>query len=376
MKIKNYALLFVVISFTMLDSQESLVYKYSQGDTVKVPAPVGVSDKILGNSFDSKFRNQNKKLFEKGEPVHTNEEQYLAELTVLDNSVSLEANINFLNLAKGGISFNSDKRYAVLSVYHVTKTITFNPDGEKKGNGDYFLKRIYYGWSINYVISGTSSSFSAEAKTKLDSIVSGLTKLNFENTLKEYKLESQLKLTGLKPKKDSPSIILDPYKVADYFDYSEKEIPIFLEYEVVKDFESEKVQFNSSLVKPGKYKIAYIRLEISNLKPNSKLPWDALGGWPDPVVDLYINGIKTLSSDIVHDTLTPTFTINRNIIINEGDLLQITVTDIDYEEHDLIGDAWIQYDDLSQKSLSGDIDFVIRDNSGLKNAVMKLIPIK
>ncbi|WP_167884273.1 C2 domain-containing protein [Leptospira idonii] len=349
-------------------------FQYLAGDSIKIPAPVGITNRLLGSTFDTNFKNQNDKAFEKGEIEIINEEQYISEINILDNEASLIANANFLGFINGNFSNLKDDRYALLSVYHISKTATYLPEGKPIDSADVFLKRIYYGWSIHYVISGNKSSFSSEAKMKLLSLSNILPTADISYTLGEFKLESRIKLVGLSNNQKVPTIISDPHEVNKYFQASQKEVPIFVEYETIKPLNTTRIDFESTKFKQGDYIIKYIKAEISNLKPSNNKSWDIFQELPDPFLQIFENGKIVFTSDKISNKLNPTFNIERKYSLKEGDLLQIGLYDHDMQNHDYIGDAWITYDELIQHEINKEIELNVRDGSGIKNIKIRLTP--
>jgi hypothetical protein len=378
LKFRIVAILFILLftigySQTIIDNKDEL---FKKGRLIKVPADTGVSEKLLGLTYDKDFKQTNVNLFEKSENNLVEEVQYNSEILVIDNQTSLSANANFLGLVKTGIGYSNNQRYAILSIYNITKTVTFNPIGETKEESDLFIKRIYYGWSMNYIISGTSSKFSVDAKIAMSSIISSLSDVGLDYKLGEYNLEKKLKLIGLRNKTENPPLVFEPSSVAEYFQVSEKQVPIFVEYEVARDFITEPIKFESSRITAGKYKIRFVSLEISKLKPSLNTAWDVLGGLPDPYIKVFINGKEIVTSDKIQDTVTPMFNINKTIHLKEGDRIQIKAFDADVIEHDYIGEAFINYEELTKRKINTEIDLQTLDGSGLNSAKMELSPVQ
>lgn len=376
-KIKLFLLTILVATYAYAQlAPDKKTDSFTKGSLIKVPATTGISEKSLGQAFDKDFKNLNIKSFDNSEISSVDEGQYDAEISIIENHTSLTANANFLGLVKAGVSSSNKQRFAILSIYNVTKTVTINPSSEIKDNADMFIKKIYYGWSINYIITGSSSNFNSDVKIALSRIISSLPEVNLDYTLGEYKLDKKLKLIGLKNKSENPPIVLNPNDVPNYFQVSEKFVPIFVEYEVIKDFNTEQIKFESSNVVPGKYKLKYITIEISNLKPSLNVAWDALGGLPDPYLKILINGKAIATSNKIQDTLNATFDVNKTIQINEGDKIEIIATDADVSEHDFIGSASITYEELSKKKINTEIDLQTSDGHGLNSVKILLTPIE
>jgi hypothetical protein len=369
-------LILITLSINAQQIRENFV-EYQQNDLIKIVAPVGVTQKLLGNSFNEELKLQNVKAFNTGEVEITNEERYISELSMVENNFSFSANANFLGILTGEASRVDEKRFAILSVYHISKTATFHPTGDFNPKSKLFLKRIYYGWSIHYILSGSKSDFTSEAKAKLMSLSNILPNADINYTLGEFKLDSQIKLIGLNSIQNSPNIITNPYDVKNHFNISQKEVPIFTEYEVLTPFHSQAINFETTKFKADEeYRIKYIKLKISNIKPGINSSWDALGGKPDPFLKIFVNGELFFTSDKIQDNLDPTFNIEKNFFLKEGDLMQIGVIDKDLENDDLIGDAWISYNELINHQIGKDIDLKVRDGSGIKNIQIRFTPQK
>ena len=68
--------------------------------------------------------------------------------------------------------------------------------------------------------------------------------------------------------------------------------------------------------------------------------WDEVGGWPDPVAVLFIDGKKVMETSAATDTTTPTWTTPRgNLHIPDGSTLTVDVSDQDAIQNLPIGKA-------------------------------------
>lgn len=360
-------------------NEEKASYTFSKGDIIRVPATTAISEKFLGMGYDKKFRKLKSKAFHKGGEIFKSEEaKYSSKLkaSIIDNYTQLDAFAEFLGLTKADLSQKIEKRFAILSVHNITKSASFIPGDSPNENSDFYLKTIYYGWSINYIISGESYSFNSEVKSNLNTIFN----VNFKDSIKEYNLEYKTELIGLELKnKENSEIILDYEQVPKYFKISKVPVPVFLEFESLKDFQTNIINFEDQskiLVSEGKYKISNIFIEVSELNPLQKdNNWDPFGGSPDPFIKIYQNGKFIATSSKLDDKLTGNLKINKTIDLAENDLIQIIVYDEDFEDSDYIGDAWIKFQDIKDFSVKTKFEMKTRNGTGLVNATINFTPI-
>lgn len=65
-------------------------------------------------------------------------------------------------------------------------------------------------------------------------------------------------------------------------------------------------------------------------------PWDALGGLPDPMVVITLNGSVILTTNAVQDTVSPSWNRSATAVIAAGSSFRIEVLDEDVASNDLM----------------------------------------
>lgn len=359
--IKYYMALYLCVSICFLSvspiciGQEQI--EIVKGTTLRVVAPLSTNQQILGVAFDKNFNSidatGNKyNAFSKGKIVTTKNVEYKASYKEIDDASQMRANIGFSQLFSVSTQKVKRTRYAVLSVYLITKTETFQPEGLPTVNADFFAHQIHYGWAIHYIISEDISKFNAETSSAITKIVSGIGgELDYK--INELRLSKELVIRGLKPKQDG-SVVLNPRDIGSTFVQVGKEAPIFIEFKTLTNVPVEAISWEAPKVVPGKYILESIDYSINSKKENGK-NWDVnlVGSTdPDASIEVKINGNFLDKSAGNTNALRGSVVFNKPFELNEQTIISIEVVDIDgMSGHDFVGKASISFKELSSENI-------------------------
>lgn len=359
----------IVLSYINVMSQDNTIL-FNRGTSLKVVAPEGITDKILGMGYDVNFNELNYQVF-KGKKNVTNEATYESNYTEIKNSLEYGAYAKVFSLMKGGINKQTQKRFAVLTIYVIDKTVTYEVEGAPIGNAEFYAAKIHYGWSLNYIISGESSVFNSEVSANLEKLigVGG----DFKYTTTYFNLQQELKLKGLSTKDEGVTIARSAEETLNKFQKSKNSVPILIEYKAVKDVNTQGIEWVSPYYKEGTYILQSVDYKVSERKSDGK-HWDAgFGGTmnPDVMVKLYLDNQEINSGFGAKDSFTGTVNFSKQINLNQNSIIKMIFWDKDMSENDLIGEAEITFEQLSKVKLNYDIN--LNTTKQLQKCTIKLI---
>lgn len=323
---------------------------YEREQRVRIPAPEGISSEQLGRGRPingSGFSVVEVVPDASARTVSESDNSYEADLRLQQSQFQLNATANALGLLSGEWSDASKNRYALLKVQNITRVDRLDLQGGRPRNvdADYFISAIYYGWSLDVMIRGRSSSFTSGVAANLQSVI-GQPGGDFRRMAQSNQLTTKVRLRGLEPKGSSVPIALSAEEVRQNFRIAEAE-PIMVEYTFLKDVESEPIEWETRQIGPGRYQIDEIGVKVSNQTRNGK-SWD-FSGPPDPMITFYQDGALKANLGRQRDTQTATFQPQRPVNLNAGTSLQFAVEDKDLSEPDFIGEMSITFDELSRQ---------------------------
>lgn len=367
--IKIILIIIFVFLGTSLFAQESLV-TISKNETIKVVPPEGTTDKILGMGYDNQFNELNIQVL-KGKKNITNEARYLCDYKQIENLVELEANAKVFSLAKGGINKKTNKRYAVLNIYQVDKTITLEPQGLPLGNAEYYVSKILYGWSLNYIICGESEEFSSTVSANLQKWIS------IGGDLKTYalalNLQQELKLIGLLGKDEGVIIAKTPEETLGKFKKSKYSVPILIEFKAINNINTQGIEWVAPIFTEGNYTLRNIEYKISERKSDGNY-WDAGFGSskkPDVFTKIYLDDKEINTSGICKDSFDGDIRIEKIITLTSKSRIKLVFFDNDMLQNDKIGEAEISFNDLSKFKLNEDI--FLKTSGQLQKCIFRLM---
>jgi len=312
--------------------------KIAPGQTFVLAAPVGTTTDVLGMGFDEQLSEfdaagERHRAFAPKYKLVT-ENQYVSQFEQLDNEIKLKAHARFLSSTMN-VGFSQEKRYMVLRVYQLKEVATLEPSKLLKAV-PIVAQKIYYGWALNVVIEGDSSTFTSEAAAELATAGADI-----EATVKRYSLKKYVHLVGLESKeKGHIPIALDPAKFNEEFSVPEKPSPIFVEYKVMKELFSPKLSWQRSGFAPGRYRLTNLTVKVTDTKMDGR-PWDAMGDKPDPLISVLLNGVQ-VDTCLLKNVFEGSCPSQKVLVLDETSELQFVVMDKDLSANDPIGTALIE----------------------------------
>lgn len=254
------------------------------------------------------------------DPVYTN------QFTQIENSLQMKASASILGIVGGRMSSTTNERYGILSAFMQQGIATFNPKlgATTNSQGKFFIKRIYYGWSVNYVYSGSSQ--------ELDGEISGFIKSfagQAEGRKYVAKLKEKIIARGLEVKPGYTEV--DRASLQNNIRRS-KPVAVFIEYEALTDVYTDGISWEDGKFKPGAYNLSKVTFTIPKYKPSSRNNWDAgLGKFtdPDPVVVVLVDGTEIFRSTTMDNVFEGESIIDHQIDINDRTIVEIQLIDHD-----------------------------------------------
>lgn len=357
---------------------------YKKGDLIRLPIKSGMDENVLGFGFDENMRQTTKEVNDKP----SGSEKYSFGLKV--EKIEDE----FMNNAEIGFSFfnyekktSSKSRSMTLSSCYENfiKSIQI-PSKYYENNTKVIAKNIIYGWTIDFKLTSSSikdlEEISTMANNKdnglnsmLSKYMSNIPKGTIGNSSSNETEKFEYKIRGLKLKSDNSKDTVSVLKHTDLF--NEKEItnnfeqpkthqPIFVEFEVVDDFVSNKIDWVRPKITNGNILLKSITLKSKARKPDGR-DWDKSQKFPDAYICLYQKKNLIWKSRIIAQGNAITFGCDLNLFIDNQFNIQIDAWDDDHEifagNDDLIGKKLITYKDLHEKYIDVPIRFDGNDNA-------------
>lgn len=369
-KVNYFLIIALLVLFCNSVYSEDNTFLFNKGRSLKVAAPEGITDKVLGMGYDVNFNELNFQVF-KGKKNTTTEATYESNYTEIKNSLEYNAYAKAFSLMKGGINKHTQKRYAVLTIYAIDKTVSFEVEGSPIGNADFYVAKIHYGWSLNYIISGESSVFNTDVSANLEKIIGVGGDLKYTTT--QFNLQQELKLKGLTTKVEGVTIARSPAETLNKFQKSKNSVPILIEYKAVKDVNTRGIEWISPYFKEGTYILQSVEYKVSERKSDGK-HWDAGFGRtmnPDIMVKLFLDDQEINSELGEKDSFSASINFSKQINLKSNSIIKMQFFDKDINENDFIGEAKITFEQLSKLKVSDDID--LNTNGQLQNCKIKLI---
>jgi len=348
-------------------------YVIKKNETFLVTAPTGVGEEILGMAFNNEFNPLNFKVFD-GQKKTTTEARYSMNYTEITNTAQLSANAKIFSFIKGGYNKNQDERYAVLNIYYIDKTVTLTPNANLVENAAFYAEKIHYGWSLNYLISGKTDTFTKELSSNLQKWIN--TGGEFRSCSIASELTQELQLIGLSGKSDGVTIAITPEETLNQFSRSKEPVPILIEYKTVKDVNTEGINWASEYYTPGEYKIEYVDYNVSQSKLDGK-NWDVgFGNTKNPDVIFTISvDHNTLGTYIgSKDTFKQMIRIDKKTNLTSKSNIEIKFDDKDMSENDDIGTASISFREIAKNKNNSQIRMSLKGS--LQSCYLKLTRIK
>lgn len=344
MKILISALYLVLLSVQVLAQNnkpdENDYRQFNKYDVIRLPAPTGTTDKILGEGFDLEMKRIDKAFAIEPEEV-SNVNEYAAFETNMNNEFELNANGRFL-FVRAGLNIQQSRRYSVIRVYEIVKTkkIELPYDAEYKGTAKLYASKIHYGHMFEVIIEGDYNSLHGKLAANL--VKAGG---DISTAISNAKCTTKTFARGLTPR-DEKSL----WVARSASDFEEKfkktaPVPIFVEFTSLEPFSTKNIQFTEPTITPGMWRIKRIDFKISGKKPNGN-NWDLAilgdGKAPDPFFEIEVGSarpLKTVStSETFNNVYEDTWYPNAMIQLKRGEIIVISAQDRDTgSNHDYIG---------------------------------------
>ena len=256
---------------------------------------------------------------------------YNASCTIIDSELEFAANASVLNLGTASATSTEEKRYAVFSVYHIEKTITFNPDGQPLQQADFLALKVHYGWAVHYVVSGASNRFTASVSANLQEVLNAGG--DIKTVLTTNNLEMVLRVQGLQPKETN--LVFTQDQIRRNFTRTGEAQPIFVELLPMKNFTVPRIPWRTGIRFDGRYMLDSVRIELTE-RTNLNEEWDndSIGG-NKPDISAVISVIVTegdsfnIVTDTIPNTTSVTFPISRTFSMSSLFAIIIVPFDID-----------------------------------------------
>lgn len=326
---------------------------------MRATAPMGIADHHLGRPHDEYFRQfqgrDGRSLFvdRQGAPeaqtgsgvLVTRQDHMMHDVVVLENVRQLRANASLLGIGSIDIRPETDRRYAAYRAWQITEIHEIDDTQEQRrapSGAIWYLARIYYGHAYQVVFTGNKRTFHAGVKAKFLSASGGIKRFASEN-----KLEMKVTGSGLQPSGEAifartPDQIAERYKARN-----DRPSPIFVEYRLVPGATlppDEPVSWDEEpAFTTGRYKVASIKIWIGPRSGGRN--WDAGGGAPDPMVDVFVDQKRFYSCrdrdlPVGHPMVCDP---DKTVVIREGSLIKVSVVDKDLAANDRVGSAYLRF---------------------------------
>lgn len=340
---------------------------FSKGQTLLVPVVKTTPETILGESFDAQF----KKITSapKIEPKDLDLNKFGAETVNLNNAAILAAYSPLF--AAQGITINPAKRYSVIMMYRLTKTREYSAT-PAAGKTAFTAAKLHFGHRVLILLEADSNKLNDRLTAKLlrfgGDIAGDLTKrgISFKTVY-----------NGAKARKKTNAPVARIEAEFEQMYIAETPELIAVEYTVESDFTSQPIIFANGLITPGAWTVSRIRVEVESRKPNNN-HWDPLMGKPDLIVSLLIGKTEYTKSKVYKNSPVLQWdNCNTRIVLERGKTVQLSVVDKDPEGDDYVGAISIDTDKIFTYEPGQEIYLKIKDdNSGIKNALIVLAPVK
>lgn len=303
------------------------------GHKLLVAAELGTTNDVLGRGFDRRLSDiapegQIRRVY----PVAFEEvpvKQYDVRFESIENTLELDANARYL-FARAGVKRQSNRRYMVLRVSYIDKVAVLRSEGVPLVDSELYASKLFYGWAFYLVIEGETSSFTTDVAATLQ--VAGA---KLENAVREHHLSSHVHAIGLQAKEAGAVVIATTAQdIEKSFKTPEIPVPILVEYMTRRELDIEALPWTRAELTPGKYRID-VKVEVASNKADGRA-WDGMGGPPDPVVALFVDGTQVTSCKQPDSELH--LCLNGQVIdIGDASVIQMVVWDQDVSANDDIG---------------------------------------
>ncbi|MEO9884498.1 MAG: C2 domain-containing protein [Balneola sp.] len=268
-------------------------------------------------------------------------------------------------------SENISKTNALLSAYQIREIRkVINPASNSHPNAYLYASKIYYGWSLNYLLSGDSKTFTNEIGLELRSLIQS-SGVNFSNRLQELNISHDLTARGLEQKQGSIGISINPSEINENF-IEGNSMPIFVELTFLKDYDPLAINWKALLNTETEIPIEFIAFSLSKIKDDGR-GWDNTTP-PDPYLLIKYEGEEVFRTSPIEDTLTPEFTLDVTINYMDFDKLEFLVYDHDdWTEDDFIGYSIIDKNQVNENTTTNQL--YLTSYIQIQNGVISFKPL-
>jgi hypothetical protein len=217
--------------------------KYEILRTYTAIAPQGQIENLIGRGYTEDMKDVGM-VIENKEIIESEYGLFNKRYYDIRDQFQLSANVGII-LANINAQYQNTQRYIVLQSYNISKVVSYPkpPDLEKlrQSPAKVFISKVFYGWSLNYVVQGEESKFTAELAASIKLFNAGLS-----TEITSNKLSTSLSLVGFEGNsylKDA-AILFDKDEIlAKGFEPLKKPVPIFVEYSVINEFDVPKIDW-------------------------------------------------------------------------------------------------------------------------------------
>jgi hypothetical protein len=274
--------------------------------------------------------------------------------THVQDDFSLKANAKYLGLS-GSLDAAKKRRFQFIHAYHVMRVDKLEVDTwTPQGKGHLVPIEVWYGWSVDILVSGSKTDFTAKARANLVKVGADL-----DAVISKNNLTRRVTLRGLKQKggKIGRLVLSSPEAIVNQFEVAPEPVPIYVRYKSTKPIHATPIAWSAK--KPilrGVYRVEVVSLRLKAKKANGK-GWDI--GWgkkalPDPIVQLITwvdadgdrkpdGPAQVQASSFDKDTLTPKCAgiAAQTIFLDKPLYIEFAVADKDLSKPDPIGTSGI-----------------------------------
>ena len=331
------------------------------GDTVAFPAELGTTESILGKGFgldltETDSRGLVRTVYPPSvETVMVN--QYESYFTQVDNKFLLDANARWL-FSKASVRQSNDSRYMVIRVSQIDRVVKLQTAAEPQERAPMYASKIFYGWSVYFVLSGESNKFTSDVAADIKAAGA-----NFKTLTQSNSIDVGIHLIGLRPKEHGDVVMATSLSdIKAYFETDGEAQPIFVEYTIMEGAEVDPIPWNSFTMKPGTYRVT-LSVEAQPSKSDGR-PWDAGGDPPDVMVKVNCGGQERTLFEVKNQ-----FKLEQSFdaTLTRASELRAMVVDKDLLENDPIGE--IQSFKFTQLKKIG-VEIPLRTSGQVKRASM------
>ncbi len=343
------------------------VKTYSKTQRLLVSAPANNPESLLGDGFDAQLKKLDKALTQPSRETAANE--YKIEAFNLDDEMLLQAYMPLFGIA--GITPQKTKRYSLVRMYHVVKNreISLLTADAHKGTEKLIATRIGYGFAVNLLLEGDSTTLTANISSKLLAIGGDMLKEAAKRGVHGIVLTmgAESKTKGAFPSAASVQEFEKKFQKG-------RPQPILIEHTVMNEFTSKHIPFDDGKIHAGAWIVRSVKVQVEQRKPNGS-HWDPLLGKPDLIVSVEMGQTNYNKSKLYKNSLTADWKdCNTQITLNKGNVLQVSVIDKDPEGDDYVGAISITTDRIFGTYEPGqEIYLTVKDDkSAIKSAVIIL----